>query len=469
MQLLTIVEFIGRFHPLFVHLPIGFLLLAVLFSFISIRIKQPALQEAVPFTLFVGGISAVFACVSGYLLSLGGDYNETTLSFHMWTGIATAVLSLVAWLISLKKIPVVFLQSRKVFSYTLLLLLVLISAAGHFGGSLTHGDDYLTAALVSGKKEKKVLASMDEAVVYTDVVAPILENKCTNCHNSSKMKGKLSLETFTAMMKGGKHGAVIQPGNSAGSELIKRVLLDPSDEKFMPTDGKPALTDNEKAILQWWIGTLKADENITMAKAAPPENVKASIQAQLGFGGGSEAPVAAAEVTSGVTENYWQKLNVPAVGDAKMEQLTKAGWVVKKISNKPDWLDVTFRNAAQDVISPEAWKALVAVKDNVIWLNVAGNNVTDDQVQQVTQFANLQRLRLDKNPISDAGVQQLKVLDHLEAINLVSTKITNESVRLLSNMSALKKAYLWETASGIKKDSTLNIENRSLRFVAGAN
>ncbi|MCH5597490.1 hypothetical protein [Niabella ginsengisoli] len=101
-------------------------------------------------------------------------------------------------------------------------------------------------------------------------------------------------------------------------------------------------------------------------------------------------------------------------------------------------------------------KLLNGIKNNIYWLNISGNQITDDQLSIVNSFANLQRLRLDENPITDKGIQQLKKLPALESINLKNTKITAASVPILKEIKSLKTVYVWGTAiSGeAPKDST---------------
>jgi uncharacterized membrane protein len=145
--LLSISEFIGRFHPLFVHLPIGILLLALLLQWLS-RKEQYTLSHGVMKVIWVAGIlSALLSCITGYLLSINGGYEENTVGLHMWMGIAVAAVSL---LIGAKVFSRKFDATYKVSSVALLLL---ITGTGHFGGSLTHGDDYLLSALTGGEEE----------------------------------------------------------------------------------------------------------------------------------------------------------------------------------------------------------------------------------------------------------------------------------------------------------------------------
>ena len=93
MILLDITTFLGHLHPLMVHLPIGFLILAVLFELLSYFKKYGYLHSAVPFTLLLGFIASVVAGVFGYLLSLTGDYDLEKLNNHMIAGIAVAIIS----------------------------------------------------------------------------------------------------------------------------------------------------------------------------------------------------------------------------------------------------------------------------------------------------------------------------------------------------------------------------------------
>ncbi len=238
-MLLNIEIFFGRFHPLMVHLPIGFLLLAVFFALISLKEKYKGLYIAVPVSLLVGSISATFACINGYVLSLSGDYDAEILDDHLWAGIFTSIISFLAYFISIKKIPLRLFRNTKTLVVSIIIIFIFINITGHLGGSLTHGEDYIsTTVLWDSKKEKKKITDVNQAFVFADLVHPILEEKCGNCHNSSKKKGKLSMASFETLVKGGKHGAAIKPGDVAGSKIIKRISLNPGNKKFIPTDGK---------------------------------------------------------------------------------------------------------------------------------------------------------------------------------------------------------------------------------------
>ena len=54
---------------------------------------------------------------------------------------------------------------------------------------------------------------------------PSSSKHCYSCHGPDKQKGRLRLDSYELLMRGGKHGPVVKAGNAKGSELIRRVTL----------------------------------------------------------------------------------------------------------------------------------------------------------------------------------------------------------------------------------------------------
>jgi uncharacterized membrane protein len=102
-MLLTVSEFIGRFHPVLVHLPIGILLIGAVFYVLSLREQYKTLQQATNVALLLGMLSAIGSSISGYLLSISGDYENDAVSTHKWMGFAVAAFSIVCYLLHAKK------------------------------------------------------------------------------------------------------------------------------------------------------------------------------------------------------------------------------------------------------------------------------------------------------------------------------------------------------------------------------
>jgi uncharacterized membrane protein len=93
--------FIGRFHPVLVHLPIGFLLIAAIIEIGRRAGKINSVSEStVVFVLFWSAVSATFACTSGLSAFVGwGLRTRTCWATHMWKGIGVAVFAWIAWLV----------------------------------------------------------------------------------------------------------------------------------------------------------------------------------------------------------------------------------------------------------------------------------------------------------------------------------------------------------------------------------
>ena len=201
-----IVVFLGRFHPLVVHLPIGFLTLAILLEILSRRAGRKKFEDAIQLIWLASVVTSTVAVALGYLLSLGGGYDEGTLALHQWFGISLAVLSFGCYWITKENL------SARVYGRRLyLVLLIFVSASliitGHLGGSLTHGSEYLVEYApkpIQGMlgvsspsiEDRPKVSSLDSADIFKDAIAPILNSRCINCHNSKKRKGELNLTSF---------------------------------------------------------------------------------------------------------------------------------------------------------------------------------------------------------------------------------------------------------------------------------
>jgi len=253
--------FLGHFHPAWVHLPIGILCLAVLFEWLSVREAFRALAPAVRLMYGVGACTAILACLTGYLLAEAGGYDPDTLEPHRWVGVGIAVMATLRYLAERTARFRDWPARRR--ALPALALFVLVAVGGHLGGSLTHGSGYLMAEApdwlrrafgtpAAGNPPRQV-ADVQEARVYPDLVAGILQEKCSGCHGVQKQKGGLRLDGEGQILRGGESGPVLKAGDPGASELFRRVVLPLSDEDHMPPKEKPQLTAAETARIEWWI------------------------------------------------------------------------------------------------------------------------------------------------------------------------------------------------------------------------
>ncbi len=100
---------------------------------------------------------------------------------------------------------------------------------------------------------------------YQQHVHTILAAKCLSCHSAERRSGGLSLAAYADALEGGRSGAAVRPGDSAGSLLVKRITGEVAPP--MPLS-RPALSAGEIAAIRRWIDE-GARETITSAAAKP--------------------------------------------------------------------------------------------------------------------------------------------------------------------------------------------------------
>src|SRR3954469_8859264 len=79
-------------------------------------------------------------------------------------------------------------------------------------------------------------AANDKPVSFHDEIRPIFNAQCNACHKPEKLKGELDMTSHAMLLKGGKHGSTVVPGEPGKSKIIEMVS---GDEPEMPPDGDP--------------------------------------------------------------------------------------------------------------------------------------------------------------------------------------------------------------------------------------
>ncbi|GAA0881281.1 ribonuclease inhibitor [Algoriphagus jejuensis] len=406
-------------------------MIAVFLKVYIVLVKKAVLQEAVNFCLFLGAVSAAIAALLGFLLSQSGGYEGELLDVHLTAGWITVAMSWTAWWVNKNEG-----KFSKKLNYILLgVLMITLSVAGHFGGSLTHGEDYLTAYAPFGNNQKanrqRLLANAEEAEVFTDVIQPILKSKCQSCHRAGKMKGELDMTSFESLMVGGENGPVLIPADTENSELIRRVKLPSDHDDFMPAEGKKPLTEEEIQWISWWIEKGNADPKVLLMQA--DEELIAWAEPRLNIMGA-------------------EKSAVSNIDTAQIQGLERVGFRVRVLSQESAALDIVLPAESAGGQASELVKALLPVKDQVYWLTLAGVGIQDSDLTLISQFKNLQRLRLENNPITDRGISSLKSLTNLEVLNLNGTKISGAGLGPIAEIKTLRSLYLWNTSVNSQED-----------------
>ncbi len=256
----TTLAFLGRFHPLAVHLPIGMVLLVGALEGLAIfpRLRERT-DPALGIILRLALATAIAAFALGLMLASGGGHPERLLQLHRRLTAAFVLgsaASLVLWSLHQQgRAP------RLAHRASLGLTLALLGAGAHFGGSMTHGESYLVEygpsflrpAPPPAPAPSTSAATAEEPRVLDDVVLPVLKQRCAGCHGLTSAKGQLRVDSLEAMMKGGKSGPAVVAGDAKRSLLMQRIAKPITDDEHMPPEGKPQPTADEIELVALWI------------------------------------------------------------------------------------------------------------------------------------------------------------------------------------------------------------------------
>lgn len=443
-------KFLGRFHPVMLHLPIGMLLLVLLLETGRVFSRRKGGSSTLV-AMFFASASAVVATVLGFLLYYSSpDYNRELAERHLYGGIIFACGTVAAFLV---KLWVDVSGGRGAFLYWALLLgsAGVMGFASHDGASLTHGKDYLTQyapdpvrellglpvkAMPEGKSDSpgKPVA---ERIVYAEIVKPILEEKCYSCHNAEKDKGKYRMDEYELLVKGGKEGDGIVPGDVGSSNMIVRIDLPEDDDEHMPPEGKKDLEAHEVEIIKWWIGA-GASPDATVATTGASDEILAAISRL----------VPAEELTAKKAEEDENAKRAEEQREAvksEVERLRKEFPAALNFeSQSSPWLVFTAVSMRKDFGDDDLEK-LAPVLPAMVSLDLSASTVTDKGASLLERAVELRTLRLSETAVTDAGVESLAKLPKLESLNLYGTQVGNDGLKKLASLQNLKKLYLWQT------------------------
>jgi uncharacterized membrane protein len=280
------VYFVGRFHVLVLHLPIGMIVALFVLEYLSRKDRYRYLEAASPYLWLATAVSALVTVLLGFMHYAEGSFTGPSGEQHRFFGTVVAVVATgVAFLRASN-----FASSYKpLFFPASLVLLVLVSITGHYGGNLTHGSTFLVEYApqplrsLAGLAPRRTITSVSTADPFADVVGPMLVERCASCHNEDKQEADLVLTTYAGVMRGGESGRVVVAGNTDLSELLRRISLPHDDEEFMPADGKTPLTDRQVEIIRWWIAA-GAPNGGTVGELQVPDDMRTTLSDELGVG-----------------------------------------------------------------------------------------------------------------------------------------------------------------------------------------
>ena len=460
------VRFVGHFHPVLLHLPIGvFMLILIQEGWRMFRMKKPGTEGDSMFPLFFGVASAILAVLAGFLLYQGhaDDYAGQNLAErHLWGGLVFAALSV---LVFVSKAWAVASRSGGWLYRGLLFGSVgIMGFASHDGASMTHGEDYLTIyapdpireLLKLPPKKDKSDEKVEDPEVYADIVAPILEKRCVQCHKPGKVKGKLRMDTCEMLLKGGSEGPAIVAGDVEESLILYRINLPEDDDEHMPPEGKTDIKPHELVILKWWVENgadpVKTLSQLPIADEVREALVELGTAVEVQSGGGETAAIEA-----GASEDLKEAVAGFAAEFPGSVTFESQG------SDAVTFTSVSLRGKLDDAM----FVKIKPILPNLVEVDLSATKITNESVAMLKSATRLRKLRLAETAITDDALDFIKSLPELESLNVYGTEITDAGVDKIKGMQTLRKLYLWRTSVSEEMIETLRKEMPECEIVTG--
>ncbi len=437
-----LLPFLGRMHPVLVHLPIGILIFGILLCFFPQKEKN-ALLPSIRLAFLVGGIAALLAGGTGFLQYQWEGFAWEDIQSHFIGGVLASLGSCGMYLL-VKKQEVVTSKVRVLA----LVLGVVLGITGHLGGNLTHGADYFMEVLPPDLQAFFGVAIQPElgpqlteenwenAQLYEEVIQPILNKNCKSCHNPRTRKGELDLSSLEGLRKGGEEGFVLTAGDSEHSMLLARLILPKEDEKHMPPVEKSQPSKEEITLIESWIKS-GAKEKGTLAAAGISKNLIEQFILK------NEIP-------------FYPKTELSAITADSLASVKAAGMFAEAVEAGSGLLKIACTNfpAFQDV----DWKQLAPFKNRIAYLDLSGTKVTDAIIGQLGGLPNLTVLKLNSTAITGKALTKLSQIKNLKLLYLNGTAVTLPQIQALSASKSLEKVFGYETPAALELTSAGKVD-----------
>ncbi|WPR76403.1 c-type cytochrome domain-containing protein [Algoriphagus sp. NG3] len=444
-----ILPLFGRFHPILVHLPIGFLVFGVILIFWAGK-KYSIYSPIIQLAFLLGGISAGLASISGFLQFQYEGYGWDTVKFHLILGIFTTVLSFGFWYY-LKKSAVSPLRLKIKGA----MLLAILTLTGHLGGNITHGENYFTEVLppelqaflggeASSNEPLELPAdNWEEVEFFTGAIQPILDQNCKSCHNPKKLKGELDLSSFKAILKGGEDGAILENGNAEGSSLFARLILPQDHEDHMPPKDKRQPRKEEIELIRAWIAS-GSSEHAKLGETA------INLSLVEPFFKKDEKP-------------FYPVVETPTLPHDSISKLRDYGLFAEAVKKDSPFLKISCVNFP--AFSDSDWRMLQSAKDQIVYLDLSRTTVSDAILEQISSLPNLTVLKLNQTAIQGAGLGKLVENKNLKLLYINNTQVTVDKLSVLDGHASLEKVFAFDSPaadSGRSSELSFHLETGNL-------
>jgi uncharacterized membrane protein len=418
---------------LVLHFPIVLIILSFLFE-IGRRFSFLKIPDSILLIVLVtAACSTLLSVGAGYFLFASGDYSGQLIEQHYWAGVITgfAIFTTVALFL-------VYWSTARFYAFYIAGLVasnIAVALTSHLGGSITHGQNYLTEHLElvmnsAGTHDPKSEAEM---LVFQDVIAPIFEAKCLSCHNAQKAKGNFLMTSYENILKPGESNSPsVTPASPEKSELYKRVVLPDDHDDHMPPQGKTPLTKNEISLLKYWIQA-GAKSDLLLPEAKKHDSVRLVIESLL------------PELS-----RYRRKAQVASLKLKTLEyELKELANTLSIAIERDSTSDENYFTIAMRFppapLTNDQFKLLHPYAEVFSKVSLVSSGIDDDGLYFIGQMVNIEKLFLQKTRLDGSGIIYLENLPKLKVLNLSFTQVDDKAAIDLLKIPNLEEVYLYQT------------------------
>ena len=432
---------LGRFHPLIIHLPIGFIVLGVLIELNKNNLKWS--KEALQFIFFWASITGIFSIITGYFQYQKEGYLWETIQGHLIAGILTVILSFTFYLYLKRNLVFKSIKTR-FFTFGHILLL---TVTGHLGGNITHGEEHLTEPFnnlvgISPSIEENFIKYYDdfaEKPVFTSLIQPLLDDKCVKCHNDKKSKGGLKMHNIESLKQGGKSGYVLNFENPELSEILIRIHLPEQEKKHMPPSSGKQFSREEINVLSQWI-----NQGSSFSQKLNEFNIDDNL---VSYFFTTEMP-------------FYPESNLSLPNNDLIKTIQSKNILILPINKGSNLFSISMINSPE--FSDEDLLIFNQIKDNIVNLDLSNSKVTDSIFSDLKTYSNLTVLKLSNTKIKGNSIGQLSLLPNLKRLYLVNSAFQEKFIEDLIKFKKLESVFLFKENTPFKSLSKIPTDKLSV-------
>src|SRR6267378_1408579 len=380
-----LLQFVGRFHLLAVHLPIALLVLVPVMELAGRSRYFPYLLPSADFILGVATCGAIVAGALGWCLARSGGYSGPLVTQHMWGGVSVAIAAWLCWLFRARSSES---HVDPVYAIALLATVGLVSFTGYRGGQVAQGENHLTEhmparlctllGLPAPEIPETISSNGGPATFFGARIQPLFAGHCIGCHGQNK----------------------------------------------------PPLSPNEVKLIELWISAGASGTELADAiKDIPLDSARLPAVAEVSFE--EFDPVATAKQRAGLA---------PIV--AQLQQRFPAALDYESRGSADLVINASLLGSK---FGDNDLAALVPLSEHIVIADFSGTTITDSSSSAIGAMKRLRSLRLMHTKITNATVQALAPLSQLESLNLFDTPVTPAALTAIGHLPKLRHLYARET------------------------